>query len=67
MRNVRDLSDTTSTVPPALLSASQGFVWKLCGLYEPLNDDLAAIYASELDPSTEAVWALPEMAARRTT
>ena len=65
VRDVRDLADTASTVPPALLSASQSFEWTLCGIYQPLNGNTdTTLYASELDPDTEAVWVLPDMAAR---
>eukprot|EP00435_Cladocopium_sp_Y103_P051836 s422_g16.t1 len=61
VRNVRDESDTVSTVPPALLSNTQTLTWKLVGsLYTPLNG-ATAVYASEVDPSTELIWDLPDL------
>ena len=39
VRNVRDVADTSSLVPPALLEDTQTFKWTLCGIYVPLNED----------------------------
>ena len=51
-----------STVPPALLSNTQTLTWKLVGsLYTPLNG-ATAVYASEVDPSTDLIWARPSLA-----
>eukprot|EP00434_Breviolum_minutum_P010466 symbB.v1.2.009230.t1/scaffold583.1/size184467/2 len=78
VRNVRDQSNTVSTVPPALLSHPESLTWNLLGsVYLPLNGDTAGygvdmmdmtltnnfasangVYASEIDPSTDTMWAL---------
>ncbi|CAK8992032.1 unnamed protein product [Durusdinium trenchii] len=61
VRNVRDVADTSSLVPPALLEDTQTFTWTLCGIYVPLNEDSTGVYASEFDPETGSVWVTPTM------
>ncbi|CAJ1371183.1 unnamed protein product [Effrenium voratum] len=57
IRNVRNLADSVSTVPPVLLASAQTLSWTLCGHYSPLNGDATAgTFASEIDLSTNALY-----------
>lgn len=62
VRNVRDQSDTTSLVPPVLLSSTQTLAWTLRADWKPINgDDSAGLFASEVDFATGARYNVPAL------